>query len=82
MVIAISSKRTLEQNLASEIMRSEYVPQQCSIDELIENACLCYESDLEDNDTNYFCVQNDPLSDILAYVNFSGGFCMFDFTID
>ena len=79
MVIELKSKLTLEEQLASAILRSGFTPQTTDISSIVKNIILTYEYDLKENGQDYYTMQNDPVSDILKYAKDEGGYITFDF---
>jgi len=78
MVVALSKKLSYMEQLQNTI-RKKYQPKNTTVEDLAENIYANMCCDLDDCQTNYFAVPDDPLEDTLVYVRFCGGFKMFDF---
>lgn len=81
MIIALDSRRPLEERIEAKINLDEYHPHNAGAAEIAENIIDCYEYDLETEGLKHFTIQNDPFQDIMGYVSGCGGYEMFDFTV-
>lgn len=82
MIVQLSKKMDLFQQLESRINLSGYTPKQCDAPELTQNILDVYDVELIESDREYFTVPDNRIDDIMEYVGMSGGFEMFDFTVD
>ena len=77
MVVKLSDRYTFEKKL--EVAAGlEYVPQNISIEELIENVLDIYQLSLEETNKDYFKVDGDKYKDVMKFVKYFGGFKKFD----
>lgn len=82
MVVQLLKKMDLFQQLESRINLSGYVPKQCDAPELTQNILDVYDVELIESDREYFTISDSQIDDIINYVEMSGGFEMFDFTVE
>ena len=82
MIVQLSKKMDLFQQLESRINLSGYAPKQCDVPELTQNILDVYDVELIESDREYFTISDSQIDDIMEYVEMSGGFGMFDFTVE